>query len=74
MADNNRDSLTGLTENEAREFHGFFMQGFIGFTIIAIVAHILVWFWRPWFPGTKGYASLIDGATGILTQVSTLIG
>jgi hypothetical protein len=25
------------------------------FTIVAIIAHFLVWQWRPWFPGTPGY-------------------
>jgi light-harvesting complex 1 beta chain len=25
------------------------------FTVIAIVAHILVWQWRPWIPGVAGY-------------------
>jgi len=43
-----QSSLSGLTENEAREFHGIFMQSFIGFTVVAVVAHILVWMWRPW--------------------------
>lgn len=47
MAD--RSSLSGLTENEAKAVHSAFMSGFIGFTAIAIVAHILVWAWRPWF-------------------------
>jgi light-harvesting complex 1 beta chain len=23
--------------------------------VIAIVAHILVWQWRPWLPGPDGY-------------------
>ncbi len=41
-------SLSGLTEQEAKEFHGIFMASFAGFTGIAIVAHILVWMWRPW--------------------------
>lgn len=41
-------SLTGLTPEAAKEFHGLFMTSFIGFTIIAIVAHVLVWYWRPW--------------------------
>jgi light-harvesting complex 1 beta chain len=41
-------SLTGLTDAEAKEFHAAFVQGFITFTAIAIVAHILVWIWRPW--------------------------
>lgn len=42
-------SLTGLSAEAAKEFHGLFMASFIGFTVIAIVAHTLVWFWRPWF-------------------------
>ncbi|WP_396594039.1 light-harvesting antenna LH1, beta subunit [Brevundimonas sp. R86498] len=41
-------SLTGLTPEAAKEFHGIFMTSFIGFTLIAIVAHVLVWYWRPW--------------------------
>ena len=53
-------SLSGLTEQEAKEFHRIFMTSFILFTVIAIVAHILVWMWRPWLPGPNGYASL-DG-------------
>ncbi len=44
MVEDRRGSLSGLTEGEAREFHGIFM----GFTAIAVVAHVLVWMWRPW--------------------------
>ena len=58
MADSSNASLSGLTESEAREVHGFFIQGFLIFTAIAIVAHILVWMWRPWIPGPEGYVSL----------------
>ncbi len=58
MADSSNNSLSGLTESEAREVHGFFIQGFMIFTAIAIVAHILVWMWRPWIPGPEGYVSL----------------
>jgi light-harvesting complex 1 beta chain len=43
-----RSSISGLTDSEAEEFHRFYVQGFIGFTAIAVVAHILVWAWRPW--------------------------
>jgi light-harvesting complex 1 beta chain len=46
---NNDGSLSGLTANEAKEFHSLFVKSFIGFTAIAIVAHFLVWQWRPWF-------------------------
>ncbi len=51
MADPGRGgSLSGLTEQEAKEFHGIFVTSFIVFTVIAIIAHILVWNWRPWLP------------------------
>lgn len=43
-----RVSLSGLTEPEAREFHRIFVSSFMGFTAVAVVAHILVWMWRPW--------------------------
>ena len=33
-------SLTGLTPEAAKEFHGIFLISFIVFTIIAIVAHV----------------------------------
>ena len=48
MADERRPSLSGLTEGEAREFHGIFIVSFLVFTAIAVVAHFLVWQWRPW--------------------------
>ncbi len=47
--------MSGLTEDEARSFHGMFITSFIAFTVIAIVAHWMVWSWRPWIPGTEGY-------------------
>ena len=40
-------SISGLTDAEAKEFHTFYMQGLLGFVAIAVVAHILVWAWRP---------------------------
>ena len=53
-------SLSGLTEAEAKEFHRIFMGSFIAFTVIAIIAHVLVWNWRPWLPGEHGYAELMQ--------------
>jgi light-harvesting complex 1 beta chain len=47
MVDDKR-SLSGLSEGEAKEFHGIFVTSFIIFTVIAIIAHVLVWQWRPW--------------------------
>lgn len=47
MAEEGR-SLSGLNESEAKEFHKIFVTSFIVFTVIAIIAHFLVWQWRPW--------------------------
>jgi len=49
MASPENRSLTGLTNGEAQEFHKYFMQGFMGFVGLSLIAHILVWMWRPWF-------------------------
>jgi light-harvesting complex 1 beta chain len=72
MADNDgRSSLSGLTEGEAQEFHRLFVISFAVFTIIAIIAHILVWNWRPWIPGPKGF-TMIDGATNAVHAAVTM--
>jgi len=41
---------TYLTAEEAKDFHKLFTLSFIVFTVIAIIAHFLVWQWRPWLP------------------------
>ena len=51
--DRARISLSGLTRPEAQEFNKFFLISFVVFTLIAIVAHILVWSWRPWLQGGR---------------------
>ena len=43
-----RGSISGLTDEEAQEFHKYWVQGFVMFTAIAVVALFLVWIWRPW--------------------------
>ena len=72
MADT-KSALSGLSHSEAQEFHSLFMQGFIAFTIIAVVAHILVWFWRPWLPGEGGYAAAADVQTAMLESGQQMI-
>lgn len=69
MANGDGRSLSGLTENEAREFHRLFMVSFIIFTVIAIIAHFLVWQWRPWLPGPEGYAAVTDGFNAVANSV-----
>lgn len=55
------ETMSGLTREEAQEFHKVFMTSFIIFTLIAVVAHTLVWMWRPWIPGPEGYAMIDEG-------------
>ena len=68
----NDGSLSGLSEGEAREFHSVFMTSFLVFVVVAVVAHILAWMWRPWLPGPGGYASLDDGIAHVSALVSML--
>lgn len=73
-------SLSGMSEREAQEFHKIFVTSFLLFTAIAVAAHILVWLWRPWLPGVKGYsevttdgAAVAEYAMSTLNVVSTLV-
>ena len=65
MSDYDNDQRHGpgtyLTPEEAKEFHKLFLTSFIIFTIVAIIAHVLAWNWRPWLPGPNGYAMLHQG-------------
>ncbi len=73
MNDNQPDGMpSGLDPNEAREFHALFVTSFLLFTGIAVVAHFLVWLWRPWFPGEDGY-SMINGTTETLSHLMTYL-
>lgn len=44
----NKSTLTGLTDDEAKEFQYFFSASMNTFIGIAFFAHILAWAWRPW--------------------------
>ena len=65
--------MSGLSEAEAKEFHGIFIKSFLLFTAVAIVAHFLAWQWRPWLPGANGY-SMDDTITPALLQLTTMFG
>jgi light-harvesting complex 1 beta chain len=73
VADDRFGPGTYLTPEEAKEFHKLFMISFILFTLIAIVAHVLAWMWRPWLPGEQGYAMLNDGAQLASTAITTFL-
>lgn len=56
MSDNDRvGPSTYMTSEEAKAFHNLFVMSMAFFVGVAVVAHILVWMWRPWFPGTEPY-------------------
>ena len=65
-------SLSGLTDAEAREFHGIFVKSFIAFVAIAAVAHFLVWNWRPWL-GPRADLMDSDVLHSFASLVSTLV-
>ena len=49
MADRTDLSFTGLTDEQAQELHSVYMSGLWLFTAVAVVAHLAVFIWRPWF-------------------------
>ncbi|MFM9978276.1 MAG: light-harvesting antenna LH1, beta subunit [Sphingomonadaceae bacterium] len=56
MTDHDRDRpSTYLTPEEAKAFQNLFVLSMGFFVTVAVIAHILIWVWRPWFPGTPGY-------------------
>lgn len=67
------DSMSGLSEQEAQEFHKYYMQGLMLFVLVAVVAHILVWAWRPWLQG-DGMASVTNGLQTAAQTLTTFIG
>ena len=74
MSDNERFGPGAyLTPEEAKEFHKLFVMSFIGFTIVAIIAHFLVYSWRPWLPSINGYAMLNDTMQVASITISSLL-
>jgi light-harvesting complex 1 beta chain len=66
---NHSSGHSGLREEEAKEFHALYVTSFIVFTLIAVVAHVLVWQWRPWFPGSEASTSLLSGVKAAVNTV-----
>jgi light-harvesting complex 1 beta chain len=68
MASSENKSFSGLSDAEAQEFHKLFVTSFMGFTAIAIVAHVLAWMWRPWFSAANP-TGMIDTAQSIVQNL-----
>jgi light-harvesting complex 1 beta chain len=73
MSDERIGPGTYLTPEEAKEFHKLFLTSFIGFTLVAIVAHFLAWSWRPWLPGPDGYAMIERGVAVAQATVGSVL-
>jgi light-harvesting complex 1 beta chain len=73
MSSNDEKPLNYLTAEEAKEFHKLFMTSFIIFTLVAIIAHFLVWQWRPWLPGPEGYAMIESGVQFAQASLTSLM-
>ncbi len=56
MSDNKLGPGTYLTDAEAKEVHKLFVASTAFFVLVAVVAHVLVWEWRPWFGAPRPYA------------------
>jgi light-harvesting complex 1 beta chain len=73
--DMSEDPLKYMSDSEAKEFHKGFILSMGFFTFIAIVAHLLVWEWRPWFPGTEPYkAGLVMNSAPSADHTVTQLG
>ncbi len=57
MSDNKLGPGTYLTDAEAKEVHKLFVASTAFFVFVAIVAHFLVWSWRPWLGAPKPLAA-----------------
>ena len=44
-----RFDASRLTDEQAQELHSVYMSGLWLFVAIAVVAHLAVYIWRPWF-------------------------
>lgn len=73
MTDERLGPGTYMTPEEAKEFHTLFVVSMGVFVLIAVIAHFLVWQWRPWFPGTEPYkahptALVVPAAAPVATK------
>lgn len=62
--------LGNVSDAEAKEFHNGFMMGFMIWLAVAIVAHYLVWLWRPWL-SMKTASIELDQAISTITTLLT---
>ncbi len=42
---------SGMSDDEAKELHGYFIRGLQVWVAVSFIAHVLTYQWLPWFPG-----------------------
>ena len=42
-------SFTGLTDEQAQELHSVYLSGMWLFVVVALIAHVATYIYRPWF-------------------------
>lgn len=70
MSDERMGPGTYLTPDEAKEFHKLFVVSMGFFVVVALVAHFLVWQWRPWFPGTEPYKAGVAAVAPVQAPIA----
>lgn len=55
---------------ERRQFNWMIGLCFLVFFVIALLARLTGWRWRPWPPGAAGYGSVVDEA---LREANTVV-
>lgn len=73
MSENKLGPGTYLTDAEAKEVHKLFVMSTAFFVAVAVVAHLLVWAWRPWLGSPRPYAAaeIIQQADATSTALPT---
>lgn len=66
--------MSGMNASEAQAFHNLFIMNFLVFTGIAVIAHLLVWIWRPWIPGEAGWAPVVESSAAALAPLTAFFG
>ena len=61
---------SNLSDDEAKEFHAGFITWMAAWVAIAVVAHFLVWIWRPWFGPPEHWAALTDKAQNVASAIN----
>jgi light-harvesting complex 1 beta chain len=73
MANLTNASIHRMLKPESRAYDGIFLVSFLIFLAVALVAQLLTWKWRPWFPGAEGQKSLFsDVKSSVYTFMSYL--